>query len=136
MAKIKSILMNKIGFLNWGLVDHNYIKASLGFPDFTQGDLFISPDVKSFHLVTVEYERVPQSNRYFWTWCHEIVDYPDYETLFEALENEVFDDAWDSGEIDKYDDIFRLLSTHRDVTIADLVFLSAEWLRSVDGHDI
>lgn len=92
-----------IDFLRYAELDPEDVKR------FTDEEVraFISPDVKSFHLVWVYKD---------WYWAHEIVDYADYSNLSNALEHELCDDSWDSGEAGSWVDFLELLSDWEDYT--------------------
>lgn len=83
---MKQYLMSKVGFLKWAEVHPDQV-AQLTMATGHGERLFISPDVHRFCLLWVFGDESIQ---------YEFVDYVEYDSLEAALDNEAFDDAWES----------------------------------------
>ncbi len=75
--------------------------------------VFLSPDIKSMHIIWAALEDKDIS------WSHEIADYESYKNLTAMLEEELFDDSWDSGDELDWDAMYELLSDWGDYSSAN-----------------
>lgn len=97
----------KVVPLEWVEIEKAELESLERFPGESNGyRVFLSPDVKSLHLLWVHMENMD--------WSHEIVDYGDYQGLKELLRKELYDDSWDSGEFESEAEMYETLSDWKD----------------------
>lgn len=92
---IKEKLVQSIGFMKWVQLHPDDVK-DIGYVGAQNSLVFLSPDVHSLHIIWTIPEDQQAGLDFDTQW--EIVDYPydNDESVRDFLENELFDDAWES----------------------------------------
>lgn len=91
----KDKFIQSIGFMKWVQLHPDDVK-DIGGSAAKDSLVFLSPDVHSLHIVWTIPESQQAGLDFDTQW--EVADYPydDEESVRDFLENEIFDDAWES----------------------------------------